>query len=249
MPLLLPSPEILIFTPLIVLLAYLIFGISGFGSTLIAMPLLAHLMPLKFAIPVVVVLDCVGAISMGVKLRADVWKAEFVPMLPFLVAGLIAGAFVLLSVPAPWLLLGLGGFVLIFGTHYLIGRTAMPRLPRWTVAPVGLFAGTTSSALGVGGPIYVFYFTARGATPEQIRATIPAVFSFTTIARIAIFAGVGLFNTQVFITVALLLPVMALGLWCGHRLHGRLSREQTIRIVGALLLLSGASLLLRGLAA
>jgi uncharacterized membrane protein YfcA len=240
-----PSLELMIFVPMIVLLAYLIFGMSGFGSTLIAVPLLAHLMPLKVAIPMVVVLDCVSAISMGLKLRADVVKSEFVPMLPFLVVGLMIGAFVLLNVPPQWLMLVLGVFVLIFGTHYLINRTSAMRLPRWTVAPIGLFAGTTSSAFGVGGPIYVFYFAARGATPEQIRATVPAVFSFTSVARIAIFAGVGLFNVQILTAVALLLPVMALGLWCGHRLHGRLTREQAIRILGGLLLLSGASLVLR----
>ena len=120
--------------------------------------------------------------------------------------------------------------------------------PRWTVAPIGLFAGTTSSALGVGGPIYVFYFTGRGATPQQIRATVPAVFSFTTVARIAIFASVGLFNVQVLTAVALLLPVMALGMWGGHRLHGRLTREQTVRIIGTLLLLNGVSLIVRALA-
>jgi uncharacterized membrane protein YfcA len=244
-----PSLEVMIFAPMIVLLAYIILGISGFGSTLIALPLLAHIMPLTTAIPMVVVLDCVSAFSMGLKLRADVWKPEFVPMLPFLVVGLLAGAFVLLNLPAQWLLLGLGVFVLVFGTHYLINRTSLLRLPRWTVAPVGLFAGITSSALGVGGPIYVFYFTARGATPEQVRATVPAVFTFTSVARIAIFASVGLFNREVLLAVALLLPVMALGLWCGHRLHGRLTRDQTIRIIGALLLLSGASLILRALAA
>jgi uncharacterized membrane protein YfcA len=243
-----PSLELVLLVHSIILLAYLIFGISGFGSTLIAVPLLAHLMPLKFAIPMVIVLDCVSAISMGVKLRADVWKPEFIPMLPFLVAGLLIGAYVLLKVPAQWLMLGLGGFVLVFGTHYLVSRKSSMRLPRWTVAPIGLFAGTTSSALGVGGPIYVFYFAARGATPEQIRATVPAVFSFTSVARIAIFTGVGLFNAQVLMASAALLPVMALGLWCGHRLHGRLTRDQAIRIIGALLLLSGASLIVRAFA-
>lgn len=242
-----PSLEILIAVPLIVLLAYLIFGISGFGSTLIAVPLLAHLMPLKFAIPMVVVLDCVSAISMGLKLRADVAKSEFIPMLPFLIVGLLTGAFVLLNVPAHWLMLVLGVFVLLFGTHFLVNRTSPVRLPKWTVAPIGLLAGTTSSAFGVGGPIYVFYFAARGATPEQIRATVPAVFSFTSVARIAIFAGVGLFNPKVLASAAALLPVMALGLWCGHRLHGRLTREQAIRIIGGLLLLSGVSLVLRAL--
>lgn len=243
-----PSPEIIVFVPLIVLLAYLIFGISGFGSTLIAIPLLAHLMPLTFAIPMVVVLDCVSAISMGLKLRADVSRSEFVPMLPFLLAGLLVGAFVLLNVPTRWLLLVLGVFVLVFSADFLLQRKSRLRLPRWTVAPIGLLAGTTSSAFGVGGPIYVFYFAARGASPEQIRATVPAVFSFTSVARIAIFAGVGLYNREVLMATAALLPVMALGLWCGHRLHGRLTRDQALRIVGTLLLLSGVSLVLRALA-
>ena len=243
-----PSPEVMILVPLIVLFAYLVFGVSGFGSTLIAIPFLVHVIPLKFAIPMVVVLDCVSAISMGLKLRADVLKAEFMPMLPFLVAGLLLGAFVLLNVPAQWLMLALGALVLVFGANFLLTRKSAIQLPRWSVAPIGLFAGTTSSAFGVGGPIYVFYFAARGATPEQIRATVPAVFSFTSVARIAIFAGVGLFNVQVLTAVAALLPVMALGLWCGHRLHGRLTREQAIRIIGTLLLLSGASLIVRAFA-
>ena len=243
-----PDYAPLILAPLIVLVAYVIFGISGFGSTLIAVPLLAHILPLKFVIPVVVVLDCVGAFSMGFKLRADVWKAEFLPMLPFLLVGLLMGAFVLLNLPTHWLFAGLGFFVVIFGSYYVIDRKSKVHLPRWACAPIGLIAGTTSSAFGVGGPLYVFYFTARGATPEQVRATVPAVFSFTTVARIAIFASVGLFNWNVVIAVLSLLPAMALGLWCGHRLHGRLSRDQAIRFIGGLLLLSGVSLLLRAFA-
>jgi uncharacterized membrane protein YfcA len=243
-----PGIEVLILTPLIILLAYIIFGISGFGSTLIAVPLLAHLLPLKFVIPMVVILDCVGAISMGFRLRADVWKEEFMPMLPFLLAGLFAGVFVLLNLPPRWLLAMLGAFVLLFGINFLWNRKSLVRLPRWSVAPIGLFAGVTSSSFGVGGPIYVFYFTARGATPEQIRATIPVVFSFTTVARIIIFTIVGLFNPEVLIGAALLMPVMAFGLWCGHRLHLNLSREQIIRVMGGLLLMSGASLLLRAFA-
>ncbi|MBM3340677.1 MAG: sulfite exporter TauE/SafE family protein [Betaproteobacteria bacterium] len=243
-----PSLEILIFTPLIILLAYLIFGMSGFGSTLIAVPLLTHVLPLKFVIPMVIILDCISSVTMGVKLREQVWKAEFIPMLPFLLLGLVAGAFVLMKLPPQWLILTLGCFVLIFAVNFLVNRKPLFRMPRWTVAPIGLLAGTTSSAFGVGGPIYVFYFTARGATAEQIRATVPAVFSFTSIARIIIFATIGLFNPQVLMATAVLLIPMALGLWCGHRLHGTLTREQALRVVGVLLLLSGVSLIARALA-
>ncbi len=242
-----PPLEVLVFAPLIVITAYIIFGISGFGSTIIAVPLLAHLYPLQFVIPVIVLLDCIGAISMGARLRADVNKAELTPLFPFLVVGMLVGAFLLLKVRAELLLGGLGVCVLIYGTLFALGKQPTFRLKRWTAAPVGLFAGTTSAAFGVGGPIYVMYLTARGATPEQVRATVPVIFIFTTIARIAIFTVAGLFSREVLYSAAALLPIMILGMWIGHHLHLNMSREQLVRIMGALLVLSGVSLLVRAL--
>jgi uncharacterized membrane protein YfcA len=242
-----PAVAALVFSAVVVLTAYVIFGISGFGSTIIAVPLLAHLYPIQFVIPMIVLLDCVGAIGMGVRLRADVNKAELVPLLPFLATGLIIGAFLLLRVPATALLTGLGVVVVAYGLLYASGRPLRLRVARWTAAPVGVFAGMTSSMFGVGGPIYVMYLTARGSTPENVRATVPVIFIFTTIARIAIFAAAGLFTPPVLYTAAALVPLMLLGMWVGHRLHLNMSREQLVRIIGVLLIASGASLLVRAL--
>ena len=243
-----PSIAVIGFAAAVVLTAYVIFGISGFGSTLIAAPLLAHVYPLKFVIPMIVLLDCVGAISMGVRLRADVNKAELKPLLPFLAAGLLIGAFLLLRVPATLLLGGLGVVVVLYGALYASGRQPKFRVPPWTVAPVGLFAGMTSSMFGVGGPIYVMYLTARGSTPQNIRATVPVIFIFTTIARIAIFASAGLITLPVLYSAAALLPLMILGMWLGHHLHLNMTREQLVRIIGVLLVASGGSLVVRALA-
>ena len=242
-----PSVAVLVFSACVILLAYVIFGISGFGSTIIAVPLLAHFYPIKFLIPMIVLLDCIGAISMGVRLRADVNKAELKPLLPFLAAGLLIGAFLLLRVPAALLLGGLGAVVVLYGALYASGRQPRLRVPPWTAAPVGIFAGMTSSMFGVGGPIYVMYLTARGSTPEHIRATVPVIFIFTTIARIAIFAVAGLFTLEVLYTAAALLPLMLFGMWLGHRLHLNMTREQIVRIMGVLLVGSGGSLLVRAL--
>jgi len=243
-----PPIEVLVTAPLIVLTAYVIFGISGFGSTVIAVPLLAHLLPIKFVIPLIVALDCVGSIAMGTRLRADVYKRELVPLLPFLLVGMLIGAFLLLRLRAEILLAGLGVCVLAYGLLYASGKHGGFRVGRWAVAPVGLFAGTTSSMFGVGGPIYVMYLTARGATPDQVRATMPVIFIFTTIVRITIFAIAGLFTESVLYAVAALLPIMVLGMWIGHHLHLNMSREQLVRIIGALLVLSGGSLIVRALA-
>ena len=242
-----PSTEILVFAPLIVLLAYVTFGMAGFGSTLVSIPLLAHLLPLQTVLPMVAVLDCVGSLSMGLRLRADINKREFLPLLPFMLAGMVAGVFLLLRLPGEVLIACLGLFALFYGTLYALNRGSSLRIARWATAPIGLVAGTCSSLFGVGGPIYVMYLAGRGATPEQIRATVPVIFIFTTIGRIALYSAAGLFSWQVLGYAAALLPLMFLGLHLGHRLHLNLPRDTLIRVIGGLLMASGVSLLLRAL--
>lgn len=237
----------LIFAPLIVLLANIVFSISGFGLTLVAIPLLAHLFPIKFVIPMVVLLDVVASVRQATKLRSGVYKEELVSLLPFMLAGMGVGAFLLVRLAADVLLLGLGIFVLTYGIYYALRHDSVVRFARWTVAPIGLFAGTTSALFGVGAPLYIMYLTGRGATPDHIRATMPVIFSFTTVGRIILFIVAGLFTGEILFTAALLAPMMFLGLYVGNRLHVNLSRETIVRIIGGLLVASGASLVLRAL--
>src|SRR5262245_39751759 len=91
--------EILFFATLIVLVAYAVFGISGFGSTMISVPLLAHLSPLRTVIPTVLLLDCVASIGLGLRLRSGIHKAELYPLLPFLLLGLVLGVLLLVRLP------------------------------------------------------------------------------------------------------------------------------------------------------
>jgi len=242
-----PSLEVLIFAPLIVLAANIVFSISGFGLTLVAIPLLAHLFPIKFVIPMLVLLDVVASLRQATKLRGGVYKEELIPLLPFMLAGMVVGAFLLVRLPAEVLLLTLGIFVLAYGFYYALRRGTSFRFARWTVAPIGLFAGTTSAVFGVGAPLYIMYLTGRGATPDHIRATMPVIFSFTTVGRIILFAATGLFTQEVLLTAAALAPMMLIGLYVGNRLHINLGRETMVRIIGGLLVVSGISLVFRAL--
>jgi len=243
------QPQILILAPLIVFAAYVVFGISGFGSTLIAVPLLAHLFPLKFVVPFFVILDCVGAINMGLRLRADVMRSELKLLIPFMAAGILAGVWLLVQLRPELLLGALGVFVVFFGATYVMRSGKGFPLPRWAAAPIGAFGGATSAVFGIGGPIYVFYLAGRGGGPTEIRATMPVIFMFTTLARIALFIAAGLYSPAALVAAAALLPVMALGMWAGHHLHLNLSRETVIRVMGALLVVSGISLIVRAITA
>jgi uncharacterized membrane protein YfcA len=241
------SVAALIFVPIAVLTAYVVFGLIGFGSTLIAVPLMAHFFPLKFVIPVIVLVDCFASLHQGFRLREGLNKQDMLPMLPFLLAGMVIGATILVRAPAGMLMALLGVFVTGYGLYYSFQHESVFRLARWTAAPIGLVAGTTSTVFGMAGPIYVMYLVGRGSTPEQIRATMPVIFIITTIGRIVLFSAIGLIVQDVLVTAALLAPVMALGLWLGNRWHSSFSRAQVVRAIGAVLTVSGVSLLLRAL--
>jgi uncharacterized membrane protein YfcA len=242
-----PAPLAFAVVGATVLGAYVIFGICGFGSTLIAVPLMAHFIPLKMAIPVIVLVDCVAATRQGFRLRAGVNKPELLAMLPFILAGMLVGAFLLVKTPSTILLPILGVCVTAYGVYYLVRQDSIHRVARWTAAPFGLAAGTVSALFGMAGPLFVMYLVGRGSTPDHIRATMPVIFSVTTIGRIALFAMVGLITQDVLILAAALAPLMFLGVWCGNRLHARFPPESVIRLIGVLLVLSGISLLVKAL--
>jgi uncharacterized membrane protein YfcA len=75
------------------------------------------------------------------------------------------------------------------------------------------------------------------------------VFIITTGTRIVLFALAGLFGQDGVLTSAAVFAVpMLAGLWIGHHLHVNLSRRRLFQVIGALLLLSGGSLIVRALA-
>ena len=62
-----PSLEVAVCSALILLLAYWVRGMAGFGSGLVAVPLLTLMWPVTVVVPVVVALDYLGSASQGVK--------------------------------------------------------------------------------------------------------------------------------------------------------------------------------------
>lgn len=60
------TPESLAATAIIVVAAYAVFGLTGFGSGIVAMPLLALFLPLKLAVTLIMLLDiAAGAVLVG----------------------------------------------------------------------------------------------------------------------------------------------------------------------------------------
>ena len=240
-----PFPlETLVAVPLIGLLAYIILGISGFGSALVSIPLLVQFMPLQTVVPLVVTVDFLATMVNGVKFREHVAVAELKWLIPAVSVGILSGVTLLATLPKHAALLMLGGFITAYGFYRLAIRPAVKPVSRWWSIPTGLVGGLLGGLFGVGGPVYATYMAARIHDPSGMRATLSALFSFSTGLRLAVYLISGLLlQPAVWWAFLLLLPAMPVGLAIGYRLHARLTREQVGRFISVLLVVSGISLL------
>lgn len=227
--------------------AYAVYGISGFGSTIIAVPLLAHVSPLAFAVPLVVLLDLVTSVALGSGFRRKIAWGELAPLLVLMTAGIAAGVGLLLRAPERPLLVALGVFVLATGSHRLVRGGPLRTIARGWVVPTGLAGGVVSGVFGTGGPLYIMYLARRLPDPTALRSSMAVVLLLSSVLRLALFGATGLASARVLTVTAVLVPVAMLGLYAGHRLHRRLAPLTVSRVVAALLVLSGISLILRTL--
>jgi len=110
--------------------AYFIRGITGFGSALIAVPMLALSQPLQFAVPLVLALDFTASLILGGTNTKKANWAEVKILLPFGMLGACAGAYGLLTLPTTPVLLTLGAFTMFFGFRNIYGLQPAGRLSR-----------------------------------------------------------------------------------------------------------------------
>jgi uncharacterized protein len=241
------TPEHLAYAVAIILFAYLVRGITGFGSGLVAIPLLAHFLPLQFVVPFMLVLDFTASVTLlGKGGLAKVNWDELKPVLPFGLIGVLLGVLLLVNLPREPLLIGLGLFVAVFGVRTLLHIHGDTPISRWWAIPAGLSGGTVGALFGTGGPPYIIYLTHRLREKSEFRSTFSALFMIEGGSRIIAFLVSGLLlQAQMFTALLLALPVMGLGLYLGHHVHLGITQRQLYRAIGLLLLGSGASLVIK----
>jgi len=245
-----PFPiETIIVMVLVALVAYTILGISGFGSALVTIPLLAHFLPLTTILPILVLVDFMATTTNGLKFRRDIDVADIKTIVPTMCIGIAIGVAMLSRAPGTALLPVLGVLIVLYGLYRLREPVTTKFITaRWGYA-TGLTGGLFGGLFGIGGPIYATYMSRRTNDYAKMRATMAAVFTVSTAFRIAAFLIAGLLlDEKVWWGFAIILPFMFIGLNIGHRLHGKLERKHLSIFLSVLMIASGVSLVARAFA-
>jgi uncharacterized membrane protein YfcA len=241
------TPLQVIFSIIIIFFAHIVKGLSGFGSGLIAIPLLAFMLPITFIVPVLGLLSYSGTIMQSVHLRKQVAWRDMLPLLPFSLLGITVAVWLLVNVDEKSLVLALGVFVLLYSIYSLLPLPAPRGGRQWAVVAGGM-GGMVGALFGTGGPFYVVYLKMRQLDKGAFRATIAMIFLVDGGVRIVGYAVSGLYTTQVLWTVATLFPVLLLGMYVGHHLHIRIEQKRFNQVISLMLMMSGIMLLYKSMA-
>ena len=231
---------------IIIFIAHIIKGLSGFGSGLVAIPLLAFFLPITFVVPVLGLLSYSGTIIQSFSLRKQVsWKI-ILPLIPFSFLGIFIAIWLLSTVDARILVFCLGLFVLLYSLYSLSSIQDFKQSRYWTIF-CGGFGGLVGALFGTGGPFYVVYLKTQKLNKSQFRATIASIFFIDGGARIFGYASGGLYTPQVLSLVLVLFPVLLAGMYVGHHLHIKIDQKRFNQMISIMLMVSGIMLMLKAM--
>lgn len=230
---------------LTITIAYIIFGITGFGTALVASPILAFFIPVNKIVPLLALLDCFAAITNVLRDRVDADKNELKRLVPLMIIGSLVGAAILFYTRPDILLPILGVFVVCYAVYNLSGVKPQATYTQQAVFPFGFIGGIFSALFGSGGFIYAIYLAGRIKDKNTIRVTQSTLIGLSTFTRVIIFLIAGIYLELYFLKMVLLLiPGMLLGVFVGRHITLKLSREQFLKIINVVILFSGISLLI-----
>jgi hypothetical protein len=243
----LASPWALAFCLAVVFAGYALRGATGFGAGVVAIPMLALVMPLNVVIPVITTLGIIASLGQSLQeFRYVDWRALRGLALPSAI-GLALGLWLFASLDQALLLRAFAAFIIVYGLWSLVPRAPALRVPPRALAAAAGSAGGLVATLfgGMAGPFYAIYLRALSLDKRRFRASMSSVLLCLGLVRAGGYGGLGFYDRRAVAVLLLCAPVMALAMLAGDRWHARLEQAKFERVVALLLAGSGVALLLK----
>ena len=229
---------------LVVFIAGIIRGYTGFGSALLAVPALAVLYGPVQAVVIEVLIEI--PVSLGLLPNA-IRKAERSTVLPMLLMFALfvpAGALLLKIANPDYVKLAISIFVL-FAVVLLWQQARFTKLisPKANYV-VGSISGITQGLTGIAGPLFVTALLARGEDNTKTRANITALAAGIVLFSVLSFWFFDLFTLQLVFIAMLASPAILSGVWMGSALFNRAPNTKFREIILIFLALTAAFVLI-----
>jgi uncharacterized membrane protein YfcA len=233
-----------------IVIGILVKAITGMGFPLVAIPVISVFVSVEDAVSVVALPNVIMNGALCWQTRAEAPHTRDLPVLGITgILGAVLGTWLLLHMPEQLLMLGLA--VIVFG---YVGHSA--RRPEASLAPatarfwspaVGLAAGVMQGAVGISGPLVAVWIHAYRLAANAFVFSVALLFLLSGGTQLAVLVGNGMVaGARLWVALAAI-PLVLGSIPIGARLRDSLDSSLFDRAVLAVLLLSGASLVVRAL--
>lgn len=215
----------------VICFALFVRGAFGFGDGLIAVPILSLMVPIKEAVPLILLLSIITSVGGMWRERKHVnigslKRAGSIALVTFPV-----GIYLLTLLDEGIVRTVLGAVLIVLAVWSLSSFKPAPLTANVWSYVFGALAGVLGGAYALRGIVFAVYGSLRGWEPPQLRATLH---SFYLLSGLLVPLGYGLTGllTQTVLTYLALftLPALAAG-WCGQTLASRLSADTFKRLL------------------
>jgi uncharacterized membrane protein YfcA len=224
----------------------LVAGLSGFAFGLIAASIWLHILsPLQTATLVI----AFGLIVQGY----SVWKLrralDWIRLWPFLLGaalGVPVGVTILIWANSAHVRIGVGVFLVLYSLYALFRPAIAPIRASGAAADagVGFLNGVLGGITGLAGILVTIWCGLRGWSKDVQRTVFQPVAVATFLMSALWIGGKGAVTPDTIKLFVIGLPALFAGTWLGLKLFGRLDEAGFRKVVLAMLLLSGAVLII-----
>jgi hypothetical protein len=228
---------------LILLLTHFQEGITGFGCSVLALPFVVLILGLETAVPVLVILAWILALSIVIVSRREIVWREYGRIAVLSALGLPIGMWMSHALPEYGLKWVLALFMVGIGIHGLAARNSVPAdmstRKKWLLSGFIPLGGIIQGAFGSGGPLVVIYGARALPDKSVFRVTLCMVWVTVNSVLIAGWVMTKSLDPKALKIAAVCLPFTLTGMLLGNLVHHRVSDVLFRRIVYTVLIASG----------
>ena len=227
----------------IFLVAGFVQGLTGFGSALVAIPLLSLILDIKLAVPLCILNGLIITIYLALHLRRHLDRTKILPLVAGSIPGVFAGATLLQRVDAGIIRFCIGLLLISYSLYNLLVRPRPRGLARAWGYAAGFLTGAIGAAFSAGGPPAIIYTTLAGWNKEEIRATLSGFFVTNSIVTALVHALTGVSTpatVRIFLVTA---PFVLVGTVAGSHVTGRINQQAYLRIIYLFLVVTGTMMI------
>ncbi|MDA3941765.1 MAG: sulfite exporter TauE/SafE family protein [Spirochaetia bacterium] len=226
-------------TFLIILFASIIQATTGFGFSLVAVPLLSIFLPLKDFIPMLVLFSFLLSFFLFKNLAGNYNKKRIIILAFSGLSSTIFGIFMLKFIDDNILKFAVGCIILISSVLMLFGIRVKVKVRILGDIIAGAVSGFLNGSVSLSGPPVILLLSNEGAEKETFRKTLTTYFLLLNFISLPIFFFNGLLTRDIVLKSLINLPALGIGMFLGLIIGNRISEGHFKKITLGMILVLG----------